>query len=353
MTACVKEARQASAALCPPAPAIWLPWAVAGVLLLAVVVTAFALGKFPMAPADLMRAVLARITGTESGLSPAQETVVWNIRLPRVAAGLLVGAGLAAAGAAYQGMFRNPLVSPDILGVSAGAGLGAVLGIYLGLPLAVVQALAFIGGLLAVGTVVGVSGLVRRHDPVLVLVLAGIAVGALLGAGISLIKILADPTTQLPSITFWLLGGLNAVTTADLAVTAPVMLVGLVPMALLRWRMNLLSLADEEAQALGISVVRLRLLLVAAATLSTAAAVSLTGIIGWIGLVVPHVARLLVGPNFARLLPASLLLGGGFLVATDTLARTVASIELPLGILTALVGAPFFLFLLARPGRGE
>ena len=353
MTACVKEARQASAALCPPAPAIWLPWAVAGVLLLAVVVTAFALGKFPIAPADLLRAVWARLSGTESGLTPAQETVVWNIRLPRVAAGLLVGAGLAAAGAAYQGMFRNPLVSPDILGVSAGAGLGAVLGIYLGLPLAVVQALAFVGGLLAVGTVVGVAGLVRRHDPVLVLVLAGIAVGALLGAGISLIKILADPTTQLPSITFWLLGGLNAVTTADLAVTAPVMLVGLVPMALLRWRMNLLSLADEEAQALGISVVRLRLLLVAAATLTTAAAVSLTGIIGWIGLVVPHVARLLVGPNFARLLPASLLLGGGFLVATDTLARTAASIELPLGILTALVGAPFFLFLLARPGRGE
>ncbi|PVY55251.1 iron complex transport system permease protein [Simplicispira sp. 125] len=353
MTTCVKEAPQASAMLCPPARAIWLPWAVAGVLLAAVVVAAFALGKFPMAPADLLRAVLARITGTESGLSPAQETVVWNIRLPRVAAGLLVGAGLAAAGAAYQGMFRNPLVSPDILGVSAGAGLGAVLGIYLSLPLAVVQALAFVGGLLAVGTVVGVAGLVRRHDPVLVLVLAGIAVGALLGAGISLIKILADPTTQLPSITFWLLGGLNAVTTADLAVTAPVMLVGLVPMALLRWRMNLLSLADEEAQALGISVVRLRLLLVAAATLSTAAAVSLTGIIGWIGLVVPHVARLLVGPNFARLLPASLLLGGGFLVATDTLARTVASIELPLGILTALVGAPFFLFLLARPGRGE
>ena len=350
MTACAKEIPLASpsARLSPR-----LAWLLAGALLVAMVVTAFALGKFPIAPADLLRAVLARLTGAESGLSPAQETVIWNIRLPRVAAGLLVGAGLAAAGAAYQGMFRNPLVSPDILGVSAGAGLGAVLGMYLGLPLSVVQALAFVGGLLAVGTVVGVAGLVRRHDPVLVLVLAGIAVGALLGAGISLIKILADPTTQLPSITFWLLGGLNAVTTADLAVTAPVMLVGLVPMALLRWRMNLLSLADEEARALGISVVRLRLLLVAAATLTTAAAVSLTGIIGWIGLVVPHVARLLVGPNFARLLPASLLLGGGFLVATDTLARTAASIELPLGILTALVGAPFFLFLLARPGRGE
>ena len=331
----------------------WLPWGLACLLLGLVLLAAFGLGKFPIAPGDLLRALLARVSGTPSGLPPAVETVVWNIRLPRVAAGLLVGAGLAAAGAAYQGMFRNPLVSPDILGVSAGAGLGAVFGIYMGLPMAAVQALAFVGGLLAVGTVLGVASLVRRHDPVLVLVLAGIAVGALLGEGISLIKILADPTTQLPSITFWLLGGLSAVTSGDLAATAPVLLVGLVPMALLRWRLNLLSLADEEAATLGIPVRRLRLLLVAAATLTTAAAVSLTGIIGWIGLVVPHVARLLVGPNFARLLPASLLLGGGFLVATDTLARTAAPIELPLGILTALVGAPFFLWLLARPGRDE
>ncbi|MBS0466702.1 MAG: iron ABC transporter permease, partial [Proteobacteria bacterium] len=304
-----------------------------------------------IAPGELWRAVAARLAGTESGLPTAVETGVWSIRLPRVAAGLLVGMALAAAGAAYQGMFRNPLVSPDILGVSAGAGLGAVVAIYLGLPIAAVQALAFVGGLLAVGAVLAVAGLVRRHDPVLVLVLAGVAVGALLGAGISLIKILADPTTQLPSITFWLLGGLNAVTAGDLAATAPALLAGLVPLALLRWRVNLLSLPDEEALALGVSVARLRLVLVAAATLATAAAVSLTGIIGWVGLVVPHVARLLVGPEFSRLLPASLLLGGGFLVAADTLARTVAAIELPLGILTALVGAPFFLFLLARSGR--
>jgi iron complex transport system permease protein len=197
-----------------------------------------------------------------------------------------------------------------------------------------------------------VAALVRRHDPVLVLVLAGVAVGALLGAGISLIKLLADPATQLPSITFWLLGGLNAVTPADLAATAPALLAGLLPMALLRWRINLLALPDEEAQALGVAVVRLRLVLVAAATLATAAAVSLAGIVGWVGLVVPHVARLLVGPQFSRLLPAALLLGGGFVVAADTLARTAAPIELPLGLLTALVGAPFFLFVLARSGRG-
>lgn len=328
-------------------------WLLAVALLAVMVLVAFALGKFPVAPGELWRAVAARLTGGDSGLPPAVETVVWNIRLPRVAAGLLVGAALAAAGAAYQGMFRNPLVSPDILGVSAGAGLGAVVAIYAGLPIVAVQALAFVGGLLAVGVVLAVAGLVRRHDPVLVLVLAGVAVGALLGAGISLIKILADPTTQLPSITFWLLGGLNAVTPADLAATAPALLAGLVPLALLRWRINLLSLPDEEAQAMGVAVGRLRLVLVAAATLATAAAVSLAGIVGWVGLVVPHVARLLVGPEFSRLLPASLLLGGGFLVAADTLARTAASIELPLGILTALVGAPFFLFLLARSGGRE
>ena len=266
-------------------------------------------------------------------------------------AALLVGAVLSAAGAAYQGMFRNPLVSPDILGVSAGAGLGAVLAIWLGLPLGAVQGFAFVGGLAAVGAVLGLSLLVRRHDPVLVLVLAGVAVGALLGAGIALIKTVADPTTQLPSITFWLMGGLNAITASDLLGTAPALLLGLLPMALLRWRMNLLSLDDDEAEALGVPVARMRMLLVAAATLATAAAVSIAGIIGWVGLVVPHVARLLVGPDFGRLLPASLMLGGGFLVVADTLARTVADIELPLGIVTALVGAPFFLFLLARGGR--
>ena len=333
-----------------PSPGWAWRWLLALALLLAVLLAALAAGPYPMPPATLLRVLAARLSGGDAGLPAAVETVIWNIRLPRVAAGLLIGAALAAAGAAYQGMFRNPLVSPDILGVSAGAGLGAVLAIYLGLPLALVQALAFAGGLLAVAAVLAVAALVRRHDAVLVLVLAGVAVGALLGAGISLIKILADPTTQLPSITFWLLGGLNAVTAAELRATLPALLAGLVPLALLRWRINLLSLPDDEARALGVNVARLRLVLVAAATLCTAAAVSLTGIIGWVGLVVPHMARLLVGPEFSRLLPASLLLGGGFLVAADTLARTAASIELPLGILTALAGAPFFLFLLPRAG---
>lgn len=312
----------------------------------AALAAAFAFGPYPLSPADALAALLAGPAAADDAAM-----VVWSLRLPRIAAGLLVGMALSAAGAAYQGMFRNPLVSPDILGVSAGAGLGASLAILLGLPLPAVQAAAFCGGLLAVGAVYFVAGQVRRHDPVLVLVLAGVAVGTLFGAGISLVKVLADPTVQLPSITFWLLGGLNAVAPSDLALAAPLVAVGLVPMFLLRWRVNLLSLADEEAAALGVNVARLRLTLIAAATLMTAAAVSIAGIVGWIGLVVPHAARLLVGPEFSRLLPASLLLGGGFLVAADTLARTATAIELPLGILTAFVGAPVFLWLLARTGR--
>ncbi len=328
-------------------------WWLALLLLALVLLWALGSGQFALAPAQLAEALWARATGADSPLAPAAETVLWNIRLPRIAAGMAVGAMLGAAGAAYQGMFRNPLVSPDILGVSAGAGLGAVVAIYLGLSMFAVQWLAFGGGLVAVAVVVAVSTCVRRHDPVLVLVLAGIALGALLGAGIALIKTLADPNTQLPSITFWLMGGLSAVTLQEVAATAPVMLAALLPLLLLRWRINLLALPDEEARALGAPVARLRLVLVVCATLGTAAAVSLAGIIGWVGLVVPHVARLLVGPDFVRLLPASALLGAGFVVAADTLARTMARIELPLGILTALVGAPFFLYLLARTGRRE
>lgn len=314
--------------------------------LVAALLAAFAFGPYPLP----LGAVLAALWAGPSAETDAA-TVVWQLRLPRVMAGLLVGMALSAAGAAYQGMFRNPLVSPDILGVSAGAGLGAALAIYFGLPLMAVQGTAFAGGLAAVAAVVFVSTQVRRHDPVLVLVLAGVAVGTLFSAGISLVKVLADPSVQLPAITFWLLGGLNAIAVGDLWIAAPLVMLGLAPMLLLRWRVNLLSLSDEEAAALGVNVARLRGILIVSATLMTAAAVSIAGIVGWIGLVVPHAARLLVGPEFSRLLSASLLLGGAFLIAADTLARSAASIELPLGILTALVGAPVFLWLLARTGR--
>ncbi len=280
------------------------------------------------------------------------EIVVWNIRLPRVIAALVVGAALAAAGASYQALFRNPLVSPDILGVSAGAGLGAVAGIFLSLPVAAIQASAFAGGMAAVGAVTLVASMVRNTDRTLTLVLIGVVIGALAGASTSLLKVMADPYDQLPAITFWLLGSLAAITTEDILPALPMVLVGLVPLGLLRWRINVLSLGDEEARALGVEAGRTRLLVIVAATLITASVTALAGVVGWVGLVIPHIARMLVGPGFGRLLPASVLIGAGYLLVVDTLARTIAQAEVPLGILTAVIGAPFFVWLLARGRQG-
>lgn len=314
------------------------------VLLILLIIASFAIGKYPVSLDDLF----LLFSGQQDSVPAQTAIVVWQIRLPRIIGAILVGAALAAAGATYQGMFRNPLVSPDILGVSAGAGLGAVLGIFLSLPVVGIQLLAFAGGLLTVFLVYLIALSVRAHDPVLVLVLAGVVMGTLAGAGISLLKILADPYDQLPAITFWLLGSLAALNLEDLSTALPAVLIGLIPLYLLRWRMNLLSLDDEEARALGIDTGKLRILFICAATLMTAAVVAISGTIGWVGLIMPHIARLLVGPNFSRLLPASMLLGAAYLLVVDNLARTLTSIEVPLGILTALIGAPFFLWLLAR-----
>jgi iron complex transport system permease protein len=294
----------------------------------------------------------SKLTGTPHGLPSSVDTVVFNVRGPRIAAAILVGAALAAAGAAYQGLFRNPLVSPDILGVSTGAALGAVVGIYLSLGVVAIQTLAFVAGLGAVAVVYAIASALRRHDPVLVLVLAGIVIGTLLGSCVSLLKYLADPYNQLPAITFWLLGSLASVTLGDVRAIVPSVLLGLVPLVLLRWRMNVMTLGEDEARALGVDTHRLRLAVVAAATLMTAAVVSISGVVGWIGLLVPHLARFLVGPDFRRLLPASILLGAGYLLGVDTLARTAARIEIPLGVLTAFIGAPFFIWILAASRKG-
>lgn len=324
----------------------------AGATLAALIAVAFAVGRFPVSAGDLASVLWAALTGGEHGLDPTIETVVLKIRGPRVASALMIGAALAAAGAAYQNMFRNPLVSPDILGVSAGAAVGAVLGIFLSLNVLMIQSLAFAFGLGAVALVYVTANAVRGHDPLLVLVLAGVVVGSLLGACVALMKYLADPYNQLPAITFWLLGSLASAGPEDIWSTLPLMLVGLVPMWLLRWRINLLSLDDEEARALGVETGRIRLLVIVSATLMTSAAVAISGVIGWIGLVIPHFARLLVGPDFSRLLPTAILLGAGFLLAVDTLARTVARIEIPLGVLTAFIGTPLFLWQLATARRG-
>lgn len=321
-----------------------------GVLALGLLV-AFTVGRYPVTLAELIEVLVSRLMGRTAAVPPAVENVVLLVRGPRVVAAVLVGGALAVAGTAFQGLFRNPLVSPDILGASSGAALGAVLGIYFSLGVIGIEGLAFAGGLVAVAAVYVIGSLLHSRDPILVLVLTGVVVGALLGAGVGLVKYLADPYNQLPAMTFWLLGSLAATTVADLLpLTGPVA-VGTIVLIALRWRLNVMSLPEDEARALGLATGPFRIAIVAAATLVTSASVATSGIIGWVGLVVPHLARALVGPDFPRLIPTAALLGGGYLLFIDTLARTAAPVEIPLGILTAVIGTPFFIWLLAGMQR--
>ena len=317
-----------------------------GVLALGLLV-AFTVGRYPVTLAELIEVLVSRLTGGATTVPPAVENVVLLVRGPRVVAAVLVGGALAVAGTAFQGLFRNPLVSPDILGASSGAALG----IYFSLGVIGIEGLAFVGGLVAVAAVYVIGSLLHSRDPILVLVLTGVVVGALLGAGVGLVKYLADPYNQLPAMTFWLLGSLAATTVSDLLpLTGPVA-VGTIVLIALRWRLNVMSLPEDEARALGLATGPFRIAIVAAATLVTSASVATSGIIGWVGLVVPHLARALVGPDFPRLIPTAALLGGGYLLFIDTLARTAAPVEIPLGILTAVIGTPFFIWLLAGMQR--
>jgi len=315
------------------------------------VLVAFTVGRYPVTLAELIEVLVSRLGGREATVSPAVENVVLLVRGPRVIAAALVGAALAVAGTAFQGIFRNPLVSPDILGASSGAALGAVLGIYFSLGVIGIEALAFAGGLVAVAAVYVIGSLLRSRDPILVLVLTGVVVGALLGAGVGLVKYLADPYNQLPAMTFWLLGSLAATTVSDLLPLAGAVAVGTVVLFALRWRLNVMSLPEDEARALGLATGPFRIAIIAAATLVTSASVATSGVVGWVGLVVPHLARALVGPDFPRLVPTAALLGGGYLLFIDTIARTAAPVEIPLGILTAVIGTPFFIWLLAGMQR--
>ncbi len=281
----------------------------------------------------------------------SEQTVVFRIRLPRVIAAMLVGAGLSLAGASFQGLFRNPLVSPDILGVAAGAGFGAALGILVSGNPWVIQVSAFAFGIVAVAVTYGI-GRVYHNSSTLILVLAGIIVGSLFSALLSLAKYVADPYDTLPAIVFWLMGSLSSVSNTDIIAVAPPILLGSLCLYLVRWRINLLSVGEEEAQALGLDTKRMTVVLIVASTIITASAVCISGIIGWVGLVVPHIGRMLVGPDFRKLIPVSAILGASFLLIVDDIARTLTAAEIPLGILTALVGAPFFAYLLTQKKVG-
>lgn len=297
------------------------------------------LGRVRLAPGDVVPALLGRG-------EPLIRSLVLRVRLPRATAAALVGANLAVAGAAFQGIFHNPLVESRILGVSAGAGLGAALALVLRAGPAGIQILAFGGGLAAAGLAAFLGA--AFGGGLLVLVLSGILVNSFFSALLGLVKYFADPYVQLPGITFWLMGGLPAVLWRDVVPLAIMSAVGLGLLFLLSWRLNLLSLSEAEAKALGLPVRRLRFLVIGLGTLLTAAAVSVSGVVGWVGLIVPHAARALVGPDHLFLIPASAGLGAGVLLLLDNVARTAFATEIPLDILTGLLGVPVFFFLFMR-----
>lgn len=310
----------------------------------------FMLGRYPIEPWTLIRVLASRVIPVTPDWPSQVETVLFNVRLPRVLMAALIGAGLSAAGAAYQGIFKNPMVSPDVLGASSGAGFGAALGLFLSFSYQGVSFLAFVLGLSAVGAVCLISSRVK-YNQTLGLVLAGMMISSLFTAAVSFLKLVADPNNTLPVITYWLMGSLASIRPKDLAFAARWIIGGIIPIYLLRWKINVLTLGEEEARCIGVNTSAVRLAVVLCATLITSAAVSVSGLIGWVGLVIPHFARMLVGSDYRKMLPASLLLGASFLLVVDNFARLLATSEIPIGILTAFVGAPFFLWLILREGN--
>jgi len=314
-------------------------------LLISIILISLSLGRYPIPINILVKLLPSKLLHISRTWHETMETVIFEVRLPRVIAAALVGAALSVSGAVYQGMFRNPLVSPDILGVSAGAGFGAALGIFLSLNIFGIQVLCFVMGILAVIVTFTLSSQ-TQSDPTVALVLVGILVGTIFTSAISLLKYLADPYDKLPTITFWLMGSLSSITMQDVFFVLVPIILGMVPLYLLRWRLNVLSFEEEEAKALGLDTKKLRIVVIICSTLMTASSVAISGMIGWIGLIVPHIARLIVGPNYKKLIPISILLGSIYLLLVDDIARCLIAVEIPLSILTSTIGAPFFLYLL-------
>ena len=322
-------------------------------ILLAVVAAfffSFMMGKYAMTPVEVCQTFWAHFFDP-ANVDPKMDRVLFRIRLPRVGVVMLVGAALAVAGASYQGMFKNPLTSPDLLGASAGASLGACLALLWGLAGEYVQLFAFLGGMLAVGMAVWLNRQVD-YDPTLGLVLAGILVSTLFQSGMSMVKFLADADDKLPTITFWLMGSFANVNAGDFLVSLLPMLIGFVILMSQSWKLNVLSFGDEEARAMGVKTRSTRLLVIFASTLITSASVAVAGIVGWIGLVIPHLARAIVGPNYKVLLPCSMVVGAVYLLLVDNIARLAMTVEVPIGILTAILGVPFFVAIFKHNMKG-
>ena len=326
--------------------------AIIGILVAALILAiigSVTLGRYPIGLRELVGIIGSRIVDIEPFWTKTQESLLMMHRLPRIMLACLVGCCLAAAGSAYQGVFQNPRAAPDILGASSGAAFGAALSILLNLGSTWTMIFAFAG---SIGTVLAVMyvGSRAKGKRVLGLILAGIMIGNLVSSGTSMIKLVADPQDQLPAITYWLMGSLNGTKPEDVWFAIVPMVIGLTPLFLLRWRINILTLGDEEARTMGVNARRLRSVTILSATLVTAAAVSVSGVIGWVGLVIPHLTRRMVGNNYRHLMPASMLFGAIFLLLVDNVSRNTFATEIPIGILTSFIGAPFFLYLITKGG---
>ncbi|WP_368041276.1 FecCD family ABC transporter permease [Gordonibacter massiliensis (ex Traore et al. 2017)] len=344
---------------------LWIKAAIAASLV-GIMVLSFAFGRYPINPVELVQTLAGLLNNWLAGVmqgafgvsvplvdvDPKMATALVNIRLPRILVVVMVGAALAVAGASYQGMFKNPLVSPDLLGASAGASFGACLALLLDLSNLYVQLFAFVGAMVAVGGAVWMNRMVNKYDAILGLVLGGMLVSTLFQSCTSLVKFMADANDKLPAITFWLMGSFSRIDQADFWMILLPMVLGFAMLLLERWKLNVLSFGEEEAKSLGINTKRVRLIVIFASTLIVACSVAVSGIVGWVGLVIPHLARAIVGPNYKVLLPASMFIGAGYLLLVDDIARLVSSTEIPIGILTAILGVPFFIFIFKHNMKG-
>lgn len=310
----------------------------------------FALGRYPVDPVTLVKILLSRILPLEETWSSQAETVVFNIRLPRVLIGAFIGAGLSLSGLVYQGIFQNPMVSPDVLGSTSGAAAGSALGILAGMGYFSISAMSFLGGITAVLIVLMIARRVPGQ-PVLGLVLSGIMISSLFNSLLSFIKLVADTDDVLPQITYYLIGSLSSTRNSDLAACALLITVPAMVLYLIRWNLNVMTLGEEEAVSLGVNTKAIRFTAVVCATLMTAVSTAAAGMIGWIGLVIPHLVRMSIGCDYRKTIPATILMGSSFLMLVDTVSRNLTTSEIPIGILTSFIGAPFFLYLIIREGK--
>ena len=311
-------------------------------------IIALGIGRMSISPGEIIDVLAVRLFGGHIENQLIEKTVM-NLRMPRILLAALAGAGLAVSGCAFQSLFANPLATPDTLGVASGASFGAALGILMGFSLIGIQIMALLTGGLAV-TLTWLAGSGRDRGGLSYIVLSGIMIGSLFSALISFVKFAADAESQLPAITYWLMGGLDKANYRTLSLGAPVIIAGVALFMLIRWRMNLLPLSDDEAKASGVNIRLLRGVTVVAATAITASCVSMCGQVGWVGLLIPHMCRMLFGNNHLSIVPASVSFGAVFMIIVDTLARSISAAEIPVSILTAMIGAPFFIVLMRRSG---